>query len=194
MYNRRKSMKEVYNFMALQMENDYTVEDLMALPDDVYAELIDGQIYYMDIPSRIHQELVVFLLFELKKYIDASKGSGKAYLAPFGVYFEDDKRNYFIPDISVICDTSKLTDIGCNGAPDLIMEIVSPSGIYHDYSLKHMKYQEKGVREYWIIDPLKKRITVWNFPEEQMSEYSFTDKVPVGIYPDFFIDFSTLEI
>jgi len=95
---------------------------------------------------------------------------------------------YFEPDISVICDLSKLDEKGCHGAPDWIIEIVSPSSKAMDYFTKLMKYQAAGVREYWIADPAKQQIMVYQFGETVMVEqYSFDEDVPVGIYKGFSI-------
>ena len=94
------------------------------------------------------------------------------------------------PDISVICDKNKLNDKGCSGAPDWIIEIVSPSSRRMDYYIKLFKYRAAGVREYWIVDPDKNRIMVYNFDNEDTADYTFSDIVKVGIYEDFSIDFS----
>ena len=93
-------------------------------------------------------------------------------------------------DTSVICDTSKLTDKGCDGAPDWIIEIVSPNSRRMDYYIKLFKYKAAGVREYWIVDPDKNRIMVYNFDNEDTADYTFSDIVKAGIYEDFSIDFS----
>lgn len=98
------------------------------------------------------------------------------------------------PDISVICNLDKLDEKGCNGAPDWVVEIVSPSSHRMDYFIKLFKYRSAGVREYWIVDPDKNRITVWCFDEENTEEYTFSDTVAVNIYNDFLIDFSAISI
>ena len=98
------------------------------------------------------------------------------------------------PDISVICDKNKLDDKGCNGAPDWVIEIVSQNSKKMDYVIKLFKYKTSGVREYWIVDPEKNRITVYYFEDNFMEEYSFKDKVKVNIYDDFEIDFSQVNI
>lgn len=96
------------------------------------------------------------------------------------------------PDISVICDPNKLTDKGCFGAPDWIIEIVSPGSRWMDYFTKLFKYRTAGVREYWIVDPEKDRILVYNFESENTEDYTFTDSVKAGIYDDLFINFSDI--
>ena len=100
---------------------------------------------------------------------------------------------YVEPDISVICDPNKLNDKGCNGAPDWIIEIVSPASKRMDYYTKLFKYRTAGVKEYWIVDPDKSRIIVYNFEQSTMDEYSFTDSVKAGIYNDLLIDFNVLS-
>lgn len=100
---------------------------------------------------------------------------------------------YKLPDISVICNKSLLTDKGCNGAPDWIIEIVSPSSQYMDYLLKLSKYQNSGVREYWIAGYPKNRIIVYNFEISHMQEYSFSNIIKAVIYEDLEIDFSQIN-
>lgn len=110
--------------------------------------------------------------------------------APFAVYLNKDDYNYLEPDISVICDPSKLDEKGCHGAPDWIIEIVSPGSRSMDYYKKLFKYSSAGVREYWIVDSEKNRITVYNFEQDDMQEYFFGEDVPVGIYEGFSIRIS----
>ena len=133
----------------------YTSKDYWALPEGSRAELIDGQLYNMAPPSRIHQEITFQIARKLADYIDSKKGSCKVYPAPFAVNLDTDDKNWVEPDISVICDPDKLTDRGCSGAPDFIVEVVSPSSRRMDYLNKTGLYLNSGVREYWIIDPLK---------------------------------------
>ena len=178
--------------MPLPKEELYTTDFIYSLPDGERAELIDGQIYYMSTPSRIHQEILSFLHLEIGSYIRSKKGLCKVYPAPFAVFLNKNNKTYVEPDISVICDKSKLDDKGCVGAPDWVIEIVSPSSKRMDYYVKLLKYPTAGVREYWIVDPLKQIITVHNFEMETMEEYTFTDTVKAGIYEDLYIDFSSI--
>ena len=183
--------------MALTQENLFTTEDIYNLPEGTRAELIDGQLYYMAPPFRRHQELLLKFCQLIANYIDRKGGLCKIYPAPFAVFLNADDRTYVEPDISVICDPDKLDDRGCNGAPDWIIEIVSPSSRQMDYAIKLFKYRSAGVRLYWIVDPDKEKITAWIFMGEEledMEEYSFSDSVPVSIYDDFSIDFSKLDI
>ena len=148
----------------------YTIDDIYNLPDGQRAELIDGELYMMATPNRIHQRLVMEL------------------------FLNADDKLYFEPDISVICDKDKLTDEGCKGAPDWIIEIVSPSSRQMDYNKKLFKYRTAGIREYWIVDPMKQAIMVYNFEHDMFEEYSFYDKVKVGIYEGFEIDFAGIRM
>ena len=146
--------------MASSQEKSYTEEDYYNLPEDARTELIDGQFYNMSSPGRVHQELLMELSATIFNYIKAKGGSCRVYPAPFAVKLFNDRTNIVEPDISVICDKNKLTDEGCNGAPDWVIEIVSPSSKRMDYYMKLFKYQTAGVREYWIVDPENKTVRV----------------------------------
>ncbi len=172
---------------ALRKEKEYTVEDIYALPDGERAELIDGRIYYMAPPSTNHQRLVHFFDREIGNYIQAQNGECEVFPAPFAVFLNENGKNYVEPDISVICDKNKLTEKGCNGAPDWVVEVVSPGSKAMDYYHKLLKYRVAGVREYWVADSERKVVTVYNFERDMMEEYAFTQQIPVGIYKGFFI-------
>ena len=180
--------------MPLLQREDYTVEDIYALPEGTRAELIDGQIYYMAPLGRRHQNLLFSISRVIADYIDQKGGSCEVDIAPFAVFLNENDKNYVEPDISVICDTSKLNDRGCNGAPDWIIEIVSPASRKMDYFTKLFKYRTAGVREYWIVDPLKNLILIYNFDTSDSEQYTFADTIKVGIYEDLFIDFSQIRL
>lgn len=170
---------------ALRKEETCTIDDIYALPDGERAELIDGKIYYMAPPSRTHQQILLSLSRRIADYIDFNNGNCEVNIAPFAVFLSEDDINYVEPDISVICDPTKLDDKGCHGAPDWIIEIVSPGTKTMDYFKKLFKYRTVGVREYWIVDPTKELITVYRFEREIMEQYSFGEDVPAGIYEGF---------
>ena len=181
--------------MPLPDERKYTIEDIYNLPEGTRAELIDGQIYYMAPPNRMHQEILSNLHLEIGNYIKSKGGACKVYPAPFAVFLNKDDTKYVEPDISVICDKDKLDDRGCKGAPDWIIEIVSPGNPSHDYINKLALYKAAGVKEYWIINPKTMIITVYCFDSEILAQpYTFQDKIKVNIYDDFIIDFSKLDI
>lgn len=174
--------------------NKYTLDDIYALPAGQRAELIDGELYMMATPSRIHQRLVKDFTYFIEEHIRRKNGDCEVYPSPFAVFLNADDKTYLEPDVSVICDKNKLIDEGCKGAPDWIIEIVSPSSKRMDYYIKLFKYRSAGVREYWIVDPMKQRIMVYNFENDTVEECSFSDIVKAGIYDDFEIDFSEIDI
>ena len=180
---------------SLARELEYhTIEDIYALPEGQRAELMDGEMYMMATPSRVHQRLVMILSNSIFNFIQNNNGDCEIYPSPFAVFLNADDKTYLEPDISVICDKNKLTDDGCNGAPDWIIEVVSPSSRQMDFNKKLFKYRASGVREYWIVDSMKQQIMVYNFEHDDFEQYSFSDKVKVGIYDDFEIDFSEINL
>ena len=165
-------------------EGPFTIDDIFALPEGQRAELIDGQIYDMATPNRMHQTISFSIARTIADHIDAKNGGCEVYMAPFAVIIQNDIKNYVEPDICVICDKDKLSDRGCEGAPDWIIEIVSPSSRKTDYIIKNTAYSRAGVREYWIVDPVKERVTVYHYEDDAAPViYTFTQNVPVGIYP-----------
>ena len=199
--------------MALPQYEEYTVEDIYNLPEGTRAELIDGQIYYMAPPTRKHQDIAGTLYRKIADYIDSNSGSCKTYIAPFAVFLNEDDKNYVEPDISVICNPNKLNERGCvgapdvfivcnpeqivrrniKGAPDFILEVISPGTSKRDYIIKLQKYENAGVREYWIVDPIKNLILVYNFDTSDSEQYTFADTIKAGIYDDLYIDFSKMN-
>lgn len=183
--------------MALPQSQFYTEEDYYNLPENVRAELIEGNlIYNQAAPARIHQSLLMELSGTIHNYFKLKGGSCKVYPAPFAVKLHKDRNTIVEPDISVICDQNKLTDRGCTGAPDWIIEIVSPSNSSHDYILKLNLYANAGVREYWIVDPMKKHIFVYFLEKAkfEVETYTFQDNIKSNIYDDLWIDFQTLDL
>lgn len=182
----------------------YTYEDYLKFADDEVVEIIDGRIFAMaPAPSRMHQELITEILYELSSYIKSNNGSCKVYPAPFDVVLknvdEDIKhsRNIVQPDISVICDKSKLTDKGCTGSPDMIVEVISPFNPGNDYIKKLSLYQEYKVKEYWIVNPIEKNILVYTLQDNGYAApkiYTFNDKIKVNIFKDLEIDFKSFDV
>ena len=160
----------------------------------VRAELVDGQIYYQAAPSRVHQRILDELHTAINNYIKSKAGFCEVYPAPFAVKLYEDKKAIVEPDISVIYNRDKLTDRGCTGAPDWIIEIVSPGNSSHDYIRKLNLYADAGVREYWIVDPMRESITVYDMEHDAAPViYHFTDKVKASIYDDLEIDFAEVK-
>lgn len=179
--------------MPLPKSNNYTIEDIYALPDGQRAELIDGQIYDMAPLSPLHQELVHQLSRIIGNYIESKGSSCKVYPAPFAVFIKEDDTNYVEPDISVICDKSKISHRGCEGAPDFVIEIVSPSSRKMDYALKNTLYSDANIREYWIVDPARERTTIYRYEQDVAPIIiPFDDFVKVGIYDNLKIRIADL--
>ena len=179
--------------MPFSKENTYTTDYIYSLPEGQRAELIDGVIYDMAPPNRLHQELVMNLSAEIREYISKNNGFCKVYPAPFAVFLNKDDKTYVEPDISIICDKSKLDDRGYNGAPDWIIEIASSGTKRIDYGVKLLKYHSAGVREYWIVNPLTRTVNVYDLEKEELTDlYSFDDDIQVCIYDDLTINITEL--
>ena len=180
--------------MPLLKEKTYTIDDIYTLPEGERAELIDGHMYMMAPPSRKHQRISTRLVSIIDRYIAEHKGKCQVYAAPFAVYLDERSNTYVEPDISVICDSNKLDDSGCKGAPDWVIEIVSPASKQMDYYTKLFKYRTAGIREYWIVDPSKNLVVVYNFELGETEQYTLQDSIKVGIYDELVIDFGSIEL
>lgn len=176
--------------MPLSKKEQMTIKDIYDLPDGQRAELFDGQIYYMAPPGRKHQEIVGELYRIIANFILSQNGSCKPYVAPFAVFLNKDDKTYVEPDISVICDDEILSDRGCEGAPDWIIEVVSPSSQRIDYLIKLFKYRTAGVKEYWIVDPKDRTVSVYDFANDNMEKYTFAEPITSKLYSGLKIDFS----
>jgi len=162
----------------------YTVDDYYALPDDIRTELIDGVFYDMASPSVTHQLIIGELYLQFKACEKRHKGRCRVILSPCDVQLDQDRYTMLQPDILVVCDPHKINGLCCVGAPDLTVEILSPSSRSHDCVLKLNKYKKAGVREYWIVDPEHRQVIVYIFEGEggpTFETYSFTDTVPIHI-------------
>lgn len=179
---------------ALQPKpNLITLEQYEALPEDVRAEVFEGIVYDMASPSEIHQTISTELTTILNTYIKSQKGSCRVFHAPFDVKLDDTPLTIVQPDLMIICDKNKLDGKRCNGAPDFIIEIVSPGNPADDYIRKLYYYKNAGVREYWIIDPRRKMVTVNYFENDMLNiQYSFDSTIKVNIYDDLYINFSEI--
>lgn len=176
--------------MPLPKQKTYTIEDIYALPDGERAELIDGQIYYMAPPTRTHQRIVLSLSRKIADYIDSNNGECEVNVSPFAVYLNVDDKKYLEPDVFVVCDKDKLDDKGCHGAPDWVIEVVSPDSKPMDYYIKPSIYNMAGVREYWIVDIETDNIMVYDMAHDDAPVfYHFADKVKSNIFEDLEIDF-----
>ena len=166
-------------------------------PENERYELIAGKISLMASPTSRHQRILLLLGRKLGDYLDGKPC--EPFIAPLDVVlFKKDKtkaKNVFQPDVFVVCDPKKITEKRIYGAPDFVVEIISPSNSENDYYYKLPLYMKYGVREYWIIDPATKTVIVHiNGEEVKTHRYTFEDKVKVGIFKDLEIDFKELLI
>lgn len=170
-----------------------TLEQYEALPEDTRSEVFDGVIYNMSSPSQEHQTISMELSTILNIYIKSKNGSCRAFHAPFDVKLNDNPLTIVHPDLMIVCDKTKLDEKRCNGAPDFIIEIVSPGSPADDYIRKLYYYKNAGVREYWIVDPRRKTVTVNYFEENILNiQYSFDSTIKVNIYEDLLVNFSDI--
>ncbi|MBI5331354.1 MAG: Uma2 family endonuclease [Betaproteobacteria bacterium] len=184
---------------ALLKQTDYTYADYQTWPDDVRYELLDGEAYMMTGPTRMHQELVGGIF---RQVADALEGTPcRPYVAPFDVRLPraneaDDRIDTVVqPDISVICDRSKLDDKGCRGAPDWVIEVLSPATSSHDHIRKRRIYERHGVREYWLVHPTDKVALVYlleNGVYGKPGAYELLGVQPCVILPEVTIDWDRI--
>lgn len=171
-----------------------TLEEYEAFPENERAEVFDGIIYDMASPSQLHQIILTELLVNIRNYIKGKNGKCSVFPAPFDVKLDESPLTIVQPDIMIVCDTDKLDGKRCNGAPDFIIEIVSPGNPEDDYVRKLYYYQKYGVREYWIVDPQRKSVSVNYFEENLLNvPYTFESVVKVNIYEDLFINFAEIS-
>jgi Uma2 family endonuclease len=160
-------------------------------------ELIEGMIHMMASPSMDHQDITGFIYRKLGNYLEGKPC--KAFIAPFDVFLfkkplKNECQNVFQPDVFVVCKKNKMSQRGIYGAPDFVVEVTSSSNAEHDYIDKLNVYMRYGVREYWIVNPETRQIYVYAKGKRGIISHSFEDKIKVGIFDDFAIDFSELRI
>jgi Uma2 family endonuclease len=160
----------------------YQEKDWELLSEQTRAEIVNHQLYMMAAPGRKHQSIVGSLFYQIKDHIIRKKGNCEVCLAPFDVKLFPDDATHVQPDISIICDEKKLTDWGCQGAPDWVIEVLSPSNKDYDCVIKMMQYQKSGVREYWIVDPEEEKVYVYNFEDREKSAvHEFAGEIASGV-------------
>ena len=164
-----------------------------SMPEEQRMEVFDGIAYNMASPSQLHQSILTELLVSLRNYIRKNNGGWSVFPAPFDVKLNDSPLTIVQPDLMIVCDRDKLDGKRCNGAPDFIIEIVSPGNPSDDYIRKLYYYKNYGVREYWIVDPQRKTVTVNYFENDLLNvPYTFDSVIKVNIYKDLYIDFSEI--
>ena len=193
----------MFGTLNLDESKRYTYADYLTWIDDKRRELINGFIHVMSAPMRVHAEVSMELSSIIRAFTKKRKGKCRLYHAPFDVRLPmnnetaDDKiYNVVQPDICVICDLSKLDDKGCIGAPDLIVEVLSPSTLKYDWNYKFNLYETAGVKEYWIIDPKAKLVNIFLLQPDGKYDlgtvYECNQKAPVHIFKGLEIDLNEL--
>lgn len=161
-------------------QGQFTIEDMMLIPEGIRVELIDGVIYDMAPPNFIHQKVIGDLHVDFSKYIEKNGGNCIVVEGPVGVFEEDKDDTYLIPDMVVVCDKGKIKEYGISGGPDFVLEVISKSTGGRDYKKKLAIYESMGVREYWIFDPIKKCVVVYDLEHDGSPEFHMLDEV-VGV-------------
>lgn len=175
--------REIGNYSVARKQGEYTAEDYYALPDERRAELIDGIIYDMSSPTFVHQSIVSEIHWQISDFIRKNRGQCQVLTSPVDVRLDCNNKTILQPDLLVLCDRDKIMRWGIMGAPDFVLEVLSPSTKWKDAIKKLEKYRSAGVREYWMIDPDKQKLIVYQFEEEVYpAVYGLEGKVPVGIY------------
>ncbi len=191
----------ITNIDQLDFSKKYSYADYLTWHFDEMVELIRGKVYRISpAPNRFHQQVSANLHGLIWSYLRESPC--QAFSAPFDVRLPlpkiketDDKIDTVVqPDICVICDLKKLDHQGCNGAPDWIIEILSKATSKKDLNEKFDLYQNAGVKEYWIVHPHEATILVYRLGKNgkykavQQKPYVKGSKIPVGVFPEFFLD------
>ena len=162
-------------------QGQYTVDDYYAISQKKRIELIDGIIYDMTAPSFDHQTIVLYIANQILPCVEAHRECQVA-ISPVDVQLDRDNMTMVQPDLLILCDPSKNINRCIYGAPDFVLEVLSPSTKKKDMFLKLHKYADAGCREYWIVDQQSEHIIVYMFDEDQVIRmYTFSDKVPIGI-------------
>lgn len=175
----------------------FTYADYLTWPEDESRELIEGIPFDMSpAPSPIHQEISMNLSYEILRHLKKKKGTCKVYAAPFDVRLPEkgqtDENTISVvqPDISIICDPKKIDDKGCKGAPDFIIEIVSPGTAKKDMKYKLQLYEKHGVPEYWIVLPAEQTVQVYKLNENKIYSraeiYFKDDTIPLKLKGNVF--------
>ena len=161
----------------------HTLEDYLSLPDDQRVELIDGVFYDMAAPTTVHQSIAGFLHKKFLDFVMEKKGPCFPFISPLDVQLDCDDKTVVQPDVLVVCDRSKYRDGRVWGAPDLVVEVLSPSTRRKDMQLKLFKYAGAGVREYWMVDPEKKLVVQYDLEHLEIPAiYNFQSVIPVLIW------------
>jgi len=185
---------------AREKLDGYTYADYLQWDNEKRLELIEGTIVDMTpAPTRLHQEILMEMGRQFSNYLLGK--TCKVYVAPFDVRLPsqdestEETRTVVQPDLVVVCDPEKLDLRGCEGAPDLVVEILSPTTAKHDLIVKLRLYERAGVKEYWVVHPTDQTLMVFTWQNGEYGKpkvYAFPDHVPVEVLPEFEVDLSTV--
>ena len=198
-----------YSAYSAKKQGEYTIEDVEKIPEEIRVELIDGEIYYLAGATPVHQLIALELTLQLRNFIKTQGGDCFAGTAPMDFQlFEDNDQIMVQPDVFVVCDDQKMGLKRMTGAPDLAIEILSPSNSAGHMELKMNKYRESGVKEYWRVDYDHGSIFVYQFGEGDSEKddqkgtgkesflitiYNVRSRIPVGIFLGLEINFAEID-
>lgn len=196
-------MAIITSLSQLDQNGIYSYADYLSWKFDQALEVIKGKIFPMSAPNRTHQKISWKLTVTVDKYLKADPC--EAYAAPFDVRLYDraksiraDEDIYTVvqPDLCIVCDLEKLDERGCLGAPDLIVEILSPGNAKREMKIKRELYAESGVREYWVVDPARETLTRYNLDTESGYDrpliFVSDEMVSSAVFPDLVLDLEEL--
>lgn len=186
--------------LALKTDQKYTYADYLTWPDDVHCELIDGHIYYMSpAPLLTHQDVAGQIYLQASMALKGKKC--RAFIAPVDVRLSDQNQNndsietVVQPDVFVVCDPNKLTRRGILGAPDWIVEVLSQSTAGRDQIIKRQLYERHGVREYWLVHPTDRLLTLYRLENGEYGKpefYELIGETAVSVLPGCLIQWDEL--
>ncbi len=194
LFKKPSVIKEQTSPYQADRNGHYTLDDYYALPDDQRVELIDGYFFEMNSPTFGHQSIGGEIYRQIANFIMEHGGSCRPFIAPVDVQLDCDNKTMVQPDVGIICDPSKIKRFGIYGAPDFIVEVLSPSTQKKDMITKLVKYADAGVREYWLVDFPRQKVLVYSFEKDEFPViYGFNQPIPLGIYDGKLkIDFSNI--
>ncbi|MBR6402575.1 MAG: Uma2 family endonuclease [Eubacterium sp.] len=178
-----------YNYNLINPNDllNKNIDDYIKLPEGTRIELIDGRFYNMAAPTLLHQEITGYVFNSFFNHIMSNKGPCKTFISPVDVQLDKDDKTVVQPDVIIVCNKDKLKNNKLvYGAPDLVVEVLSPSNFMMDLIVKKRKYKAAGVQEYWVIVPEDRKTIVHKFIDNTDEEilYNFNEEVPVGIWND----------
>lgn len=174
-----------YGTEGMHTQGSYTIDDYMALPDDQRVELIDGYFYDMSAPTVLHQRIAGEVYRQIANYIMDHDGACNVLMSPVDVQLDCDEKTMVQPDVLIVCDENQVVYPWIYGAPDFVLEVLSPSTSKKDCTKKLQKYQDAGVREYWILDPRQEIVMVYVFSSDVCLKFYLlgeVESIPLSVY------------